>query len=262
MTALFPLILLILIVASAIIGGLDKWVFEPKRKAANPKKPGKSPLLADYSRSLFWVFVLVFVIRSFVAEPYRIPSGSMLPDLQIGDFILVEKFAYNLDFPVFHWRLWHVANPKRGDVVVFHYPAYTNVDFIKRIIGLPGDHISYVKKQLFINGKKIPLTFMQKDYLALFGHRVAIKQQENLLGVKHAIYQLPWRPDTDFYNVVVPKGEYFVMGDDRDDSEDSRYWGFVPEKNFVGKAVLVWFSWDSQTNGVRWSRIGHVIHGG
>ena len=109
----------------------------------------KPPLLAEYA-------------RSFAFEPYRIPSGSMLPDLQIGGFILVKKFTYNLDFPVFHWRLWHVANPKRGDVVVFHYPANPKVDFITRLIGLPGDHISYINKKLYINGKKVAQNLCEK----------------------------------------------------------------------------------------------------
>ncbi len=271
MTIDFSLWLFIAIVASGIIALVDKIWFEKKRLAKfegrldglNKKekyKLTKAPFLADYARSLFVVFLVVFLLRSFVVEPFRIPSGSMLPTLKIGDFILVNKFAYGVRLPLNNKVVIKTGEPKAGDVVVFHYPVYPDVDFIKRVVGVPGDKISYIDKVLYINGKE-----MKQKYLGEFTPRAnsltqpSKKYREDLQGVEHNIYSMPWRPDHNFKNLVVPKGEYFVMGDNRDNSEDSRYWGFVNKKYLVGKAFLVWFSWDSNDYSVRWNQIGRIL---
>ncbi len=274
MMSYFPLILLILLIASALISVVDKFIFEKKRlaqldPAIDLKKLShkqrykllKPPLIGDYARSLFVVFLVVFVIRSFLVEPFRIPSGSMLPDLKIGDFILVNKFAYDVRLPVWHKILFDTGKPKRGDVVVFRYPVNPRIDFIKRVVGLPGDRISYVNHVLTINGQVMSQKVIAHEMSLPDSTTQAVtKLQENLSGVMHNIYRMPWRSSQNFYHVTVPKGEYFVMGDNRDNSEDSRYWGFVPAKDLIGKAFLVWFSWDANNHSVRWSRIGKEIN--
>jgi signal peptidase I len=200
----------------------------------------------------------VFVLRSFVVEPFRIPSGSMNPTLYNGDFILVNKFGYGLRCPVGSCKLLPIGEPQRGDVVVFRYPAQSAADpnmgndFIKRVVGLPGDHIQYVDKVLTVNGQKVdnvPAGVFPEDGLA---QRFA----ENLVGVHHDILMNPGvrSPEVD---ETVPPGHYFMMGDNRDGSNDSRYWGFVPEENLKGRAILIWMSWN---NGPALSRFGRVIH--
>ena len=151
--------------------------------------------------------------------------------------------------------------PKRGDIIVFRWPPNPSVDFIKRVVGVPGDRISYIDKVLYINDKKIPQTFVQdaNDEDDSQTWRV-LKKQENLLGIKHDIYQNPSQPSSDFRDIVVPEGMYFAMGDNRDNSADSRFWGFVPQKNIVGKASLVWMSWDSQKHQIRFDRLGKKIY--
>jgi signal peptidase I len=273
MDTYFALGLLIATVAAITIAVVDKIWFEKPRVALAKKaadfesldKTGKqartkAPLIADYARSLWPIFLIVFLLRSFVVEPFRIPSGSMLPGLKIGDFILVNKYDYGLRWPVWHGTFFKVGSPKRGDVVVLRFPVDPKVDFIKRVIGLPGDHVSYVNKTLFINGKKMPQKFLKniiqpansiahpsKEYQETFGHKT------------HLIYDMPWLKARNFKNIVVPKGEYFVMGDNRDNSEDGRYWGFVKTKQLVGKAFMIWMSWDSTRYRVRWSQIGRMI---
>lgn len=259
----FELILFYATVITGIIALFDVLFLAPGRRKRDTQK---LPIIIDYARSFFPVLLIVFVLRSFLFEPFRIPSGSLEPTLLMGDFILVNKFGYGIRLPVVHKKIINTGEIKRGDIVVFRWPPNPSVDFIKRVIGLPGDHISYVNKELFVNGVKVPQTFVQ-DSMALDQNGSewqAKENQEDLLGVKHNIYINPQRHAYDIKDIVVPEGMYFMMGDNRDDSADSRYWGYVPDKNIVGKAVLVWMSWDkakmSYVNpGVRWNRLGTMI---
>ena len=222
----------------------------------------KLPMIIDYSRSFFPVLLIVFLLRSFLFEPFRIPSASLEPTLLTGDFILVNKYQYGMRLPVIHKKLYNIAEPKRGDIMVFRWPPNPSIDFIKRVIGLPGDHISYINKELTVNGQKIPQEFVQNSTARdeSGSEWQALEKQEDLLGVKHHIYVDSAKFSRDFHDVVVPEGMYFVMGDNRDDSADSRYWGFVPDKNIVGKAILVWLSWDGSKKNLRFNRMGKLIH--
>lgn len=219
-------------------------------------------MLIDYARSFFPVLLIVFLLRSFLFEPFRIPSGSLEPTLYAGDFILVNKFDYGIRLPVVHLKLFgNDVTPKRGDIMVFRWPPDTSYNFIKRVIGLPGDKISYVNKVLTVNGQKIP-----QEYIGIGlaqdesgSEWKAVENREDLLGVKHNIFLDASKDSRDFKEIIVPKNMYFVMGDNRDDSADSRYWGFVPDQNIVGKAVLVWLSWDGTNHKVRFNRMGKKI---
>jgi signal peptidase I len=255
----FALVMLILLVLTGAIWGLDRLLWAPRRGGAG----GKEPIAVEYARAFFPVILIVFLLRSFLVEPFRIPSGSMLPSLLIGDFILVNKFTYGIRLPVANVKVMDVAQPKRGDVMVFRFPGDPSVNYIKRVIGLPGDHIEYRNKKLFVNGKPEDQTDPRPVRLYGEGDGEVSRVTEDLDGVNHDIL-LTDGPDTPF-DVVVPKGHYFVMGDNRDHSNDSRYWGFVPDKNLVGRAFLIWFSWDEQRpvewfwQHVVWSRIGTTI---
>lgn len=254
----FEFLLTTVVIISGLITLSDVLIWSSRRKNKNIAQPCK---LIEYSRSFFPVLLLVLLVRSFLAEPFRIPSGSEKPDLLIGDFIITNKFAYGIRLPVLRHKIFAVNEPKRGDVVVFLWPGDTSVYYIKRVIGLPGDTVTYKNKILAINGQPVPQTFLSNDLD--HDHKNEPKwpvllQQENLLGVKHAIYLRPDHPANDF-SITVPVDNYFMMGDNRDNSFDSRYWGFVPEKNLVGKAVWIFFSWDSEHNKVRWHRIGSRI---
>ncbi len=221
----------------------------------------EEPVLVEYARSFFPVLLAVLVLRSFLAEPFRIPSGSMLPTLEIGDFILVNKFAYGVRLPVLHTKVLELGKPQRGDVVVFRYPENPKVDYIKRLIGLPGDVIEWNDKELRING--VTLSHVPTgDYIALDqnnGKHNTTRQAEDLLGVKHDILTVAATVAPQG-SVTVPEGKYFVMGDNRDMSNDSRFWGFVPEDNLVGKANFVWMHYGLGTDGLKPSRIGTAIH--
>ncbi len=272
----FPLILLILAIGSGLVVLMDQVFFKKAREekilAETPdlnnskifsKKERleklKGPFLIDYCRSLFPVFLIVFVLRSFIGEFYQIPSASMIPNYLIGDYLYVNKFAYGFRFPIWGVKLIPVGTPKRGDVVIFSYPPDTRVDLIKRVVGLPGDHVSYINKLLSINGVPVPTSLIANQIMADDSETQAVQvYQENLSGDVHGIINMPWAPTHNFTNVIVPKGEYFVMGDNRDDSEDSRYWGFVQDKYLLGKPEMVIFSMGDQ--GVRWSRIGHLLN--
>jgi signal peptidase I len=261
----FEIILVILTIASLIVIFTDS-ILKKKFLESNQgkKEEYKQGWICEYARSLFPVFLIVLIIRSFLFEPFKIPSGSMLPTLKIGDFIFVNKFSYGVRLPVFwNHKIIETGEPKRGDVAVFRYPVNPNVNFIKRVVGVPGDHISYINKRLYINGKELPKKFMGSVYEPDLKGQVNKKVEKystKINGISHDIYNFPWRPETSFKDVVVPKGEYFMMGDDRDDSEDSRYWGFVPEKNLVGRASMVWWSWDSNKSRPRWGRVGSLIN--
>jgi signal peptidase I len=253
------LAMLVLLVLTGTIWGLDRLLWAPRRGGDG----GKEPVAVEYARAFFPVILIVFVLRSFLVEPFRIPSGSMLPSLLIGDFILVNKFTYGIRLPVINFKVMDLGQPKRGDVMVFRFPGDPSVNYIKRVIGLPGDHIEYRDKKLFINGQPENQSDPHPAQLFGEGDGVVTRVHEDLDGVKHDIL-LTDRPDTAF-EVVVPPGRYFVMGDNRDHSNDSRYWGFVPDGNVVGRAFLIWFSWDEQRpvewfwQHIVWNRIGTTI---
>ncbi len=254
----FASILFVLTVVTGVLWCLDKWRFEPRRKAAAQlagagTEPGKANWLLDFGRQFFPVIAAVFLLRSFVVEPFRIPSGSMIPTLRVGDFILVNRYAYGLRCPIGDCKILAIDEPKRGDVVVFRYPVDPKMDFIKRVVGLPGDTIRYEGKQLSVNGE-----LAAQQPLGRFGERLDVELKEFLGPVEHNILTNADRPVQDF-EVSVPDGQYFMMGDNRDGSSDSRYWGFVPEANLKGRAFFVWMSWDSQALRPVWSRIGHSI---
>ena len=233
---------------------------DPLNEQINDNVEVKKPLLVDYAQSFFPVLFFVLIIRSFIAEPFRIPSGSMFPTLLVGDFILVNKFAYGIRLPVIEKKVIDLGAPERGDVVVFRYPVNPRLDYIKRVIGVPGDHISYVNKVLRINGHIVPVEKIgvyQPPDKTLPDSRV-IRYHENLLGVKHDILMNTNRFSGDF-DFVVPPNKYFMMGDNRDNSNDSRYWGFVPDENLRGKAFMIWMNWDSVNGGVMWNRLGKNI---
>lgn len=260
----FELILFYATLIAGVISLFDILFLAPKRKKKNISEE-KMPIIIDYARSFFPVLLIVFLLRSFLFEPFRIPSGSLKPTLLVGDFILVNKFNYGVRLPVIHQKIVSINDIKHGDVIVFRYPANPSLDFIKRVIGLPGDKISYVDKILYVNGKQIPQEFQQNttDHDPDQASWNVVQKQEDFLGIKHAIYQTPDRPSDDLKDIVVPPGMYFAMGDNRDDSADSRYWGFVPDKNVIGKASMIWMSWNSEgdlLHKIRWNRIGSPIH--
>lgn len=258
----FELILFYATLATGIICLIDFLFFASQRKLKYSGVELKLPFVIDYARSFFPVLLIVFLLRSFLFEPFRIPSGSLEPTLLMGDFILVNKFDYGVRLPVMHHTLLKGNEPQRGDIIVFRWPPNPSIDFIKRVIGVPGDKISYINKELYINGNKIPQSLLSHvDVNDDSGEIIQVlENQEDLLGVKHKIYIDPARKGLDYKDIVVPDGQYFVMGDNRDDSADSRFWGFVSNKDIVGKAVLVWMSWDSVDTGVRWKRLGQPIH--
>lgn len=224
----------------------------------------RQPVWIEYSGSFFPVIVAVFVVRSFLYEPFKIPSSSMVPTLQIGDLILVNKFKYGIRLPIINKKVMDISDPQRGDVMVFKYPKDMSLDYIKRVVGVPGDKIEYKNKRLLINGK--PLSYQElPDYLEQDKSselRYYKHLTEDLTGVKHNILnderQSGYVRDHEnfpqhelcSYNAegfacTVPSGHYFMMGDNRDNSLDSRFWGFVPDANIVGKAFFVWMNLDN-----------------
>jgi len=266
MTMDFSLVLFLLVCATGTIWALDRWVWSAARARGAKAAAGggetvpdaaKEPLLVEYARAFFPVILIVFALRSFVVEPFRIPSGSMLPSLVIGDFILVNKFSYGLRLPVVNSKILGIGEPQRGDVAVFRYPRDESVNYIKRVIGLPGDRVVYQGKKIYINGKMMP-----QGSATAYAVRQDGKVQyetarviENLDGVEHAALLSPGA-DQSGNEYTVPPGHYFVMGDNRDHSNDSRFWGFVPEENLVGRAFFIWFSWDHTRDGLWfWQRI-------
>lgn len=258
----FALLITSLVFLSGVLSLLDIVIFAPKRQRlalASGVTP-KMPLIFEYARSFFPILLAVLLLRSFLVEPYRIPSGSLEPTLHVGDFIIVNKFHYGLRWPVLNHKFLNLNEPKTGDIVVFRWPPNTSIDYIKRFIGVPGDHIHYENKVLTVNDKIAPQTFV--EYTTDTdgkGHVWQVEKRiENLNGIKHAIYLRSDIPDSSF-DIVVPKGYYFAMGDNRDSSYDSRAWGFVPEANIVGQAIRIWFSWDSIVSRIRWDRIGSKV---
>jgi signal peptidase I len=266
----------LLVVATALTGLIwliDALFFAGSRQQAATSKTLPDPILIEYSKSFFPVLLAVMVLRSFLYEPFRIPSGSMMPTLLVGDFILVNKYDYGVRLPVIHNRVTDGVKPKRGDVAVFRYPEDESLDYIKRVIGLPGDHIKYYNRRLTVNGREVSIAFDHK-YKGL-GTSENMMNNGGCDKVNAACdvfvenfdqsgYTVMTNPDVRYTfdgEIFVPEGQYFVMGDNRDHSNDSRFWGFVPEKNLVGKAVMIWMHWDWREGGTGLdiSRIGTRI---
>ncbi|PAW12022.1 signal peptidase I [Vibrio sp. V1B] len=294
----FSLILVIVTLVTGVVWLLEKLVFAKKRQAkveeiqaqtANGldavtlQKVERQPWWIENSVSIFPVIAFVLVLRSFIYEPFQIPSGSMMPTLLVGDFILVEKYAYGLKDPVWRHQLVETGKPERGDIVVFKYPPQPNIDYIKRVVGLPGDTIRYSSdKQVCIQSqgdsvcKPVKLSNVEESPFIQNGIPL-IQMNEKLGEVEHQILVNPlardrvqnYQPRPGVNEWVVPQGQYFVMGDNRDNSADSRYWGFVPEANLVGKAVAIWISFEFDRGadsvlpswiptGVRFNRVGGI----
>jgi signal peptidase I len=286
----FALILFVAMVVTGVIWFLDIFYFSKQRRAAayaalaeydartakmtadgirydNPLNAREAiearhlrqPTWIEYSGSFFPVIALVFFLRSFLYEPFKIPSSSMVPTLVIGDLILVNKFTYGVRLPVLNQKIIEVGAPQRGDVMVFKYPKDMTQDYIKRVIGVPGDKITYENKRLTVNGAPVEYTQMD-DYLEDEGLEYRQQFLEKLPNAQHRILNSKNRRTIDLgavdnfpnreacvysyekFTCIVPEGNYFMMGDNRDNSLDSRYWGFVPDKNIVGKAFFVWMN--------------------
>jgi len=270
----FPTLLVAATLFTGLAWLLDKLYWEPRRRQRADKLlhqglPADSgevarilrePTWIEYCKSFFPVILAVLLLRSFLVEPFRIPSGSMMPTLLVGDFILVNKYTYGIRLPVLNTKILEVGKPGRGDVVVFRYPRDPSVDYIKRVVGVPGDRINYYNKVLTINGKPVPqvpagIYVGEGSGVSMSG---ASERTEQLGDVQHKILVMPHTPGLEG-EYIVPEGEYFVMGDNRDNSNDSRYWGTVPETNLVGQAFRVWMNWDTANGGIDTSRIGMKI---
>jgi len=299
----FEVLLVGFVLLSGFVWLLDI-VFWKKHRKINKE----DPIAVEYAKSFFPVLLVVMILRSFFMEPFRIPSGSMMPTLLVGDFILVNKFAYGFRLPAIHTKLTEGTKPARGDVAVFRYPLDPTLDYIKRVIGLPGDHVEYFNKQLVVNGEIIPT-----QYKGIYPGQTPIAECSDVLNdscIKEVLNDCPYEgevKDEEAYNrhlsqcfnnfsmagnyvyqtqsksfnhlilddprrgvmvdsngkssdgkFDVPEGHYLMMGDNRDNSNDGRFWGFVPEENLVGKAFMVWMHWDwsDNGNGLDVSRIG------
>jgi signal peptidase I len=222
------------------------------------------PVVVEYSKSFFPVLCFVFVMRSFLFEPFQIPSGSMIPTLKIGDFILVNKFTYGIRLPILNSVVIPMNTPQRGDVMVFYPPHQPKVSFIKRVIGLPGDEIRYTNNRLFINGKEITQTELETQYPEVGSECMGLRSQyivtdELLTDKSHKMQkcEIPGGLSRDGH-WTVPQGHYFMMGDNRDNSADSRAWGYVPEQNIVGKAMFVWMHWNDFWSIPSFSTVGSI----
>ncbi len=269
----FEFLLLILTAVTGAVWLADVLLFARLRKASAGARAPKEPVVIEYSRAFFPVLAVVLVLRAFAYEPFRIPSGSMMPTLLVGDFILVDKHSYGLRMPVWQNRITRGEPPARGDVVVFRFPRDESQDYIKRVVGLPGDRISYYNRRLKINGQALKLDKDRVyqglgDLNNLVGasgcDRVGADCQvwwEDIGSSRHSVMinsRVSIGIDGEY---IVPTRHYFVMGDNRDHSNDSRIWGFVPEENLVGKAFWIWMHWDWRTGGTGLdvSRIGRKI---
>ena len=262
----FPLLLVIAVAVCGLLALVDLLFLAPRRRAAIATYEGsvsqpetsvveqlnKEPLLVEYGKSFFPVLFIVLVLRSFLVEPFQIPSGSMMPTLEVGDYILVNKFSYGIRLPVIDKKVIPIGDPQRGDVMVFRYPSDPSVNYIKRVIGLPGDKIRYTSdKQLYVNDQLVSKQLVgaepgSLDTVQLY--REHLGTVEHMIREEMSRYRAP--PDSQW---TVPAAHYFMMGDNRDNSNDSRYWddpnipkdmlGMVPDQNIVGKAFAVWMSW-------------------
>ncbi len=269
----FEFLLVIMTAISGLLWLADILLFSRFRRKQALSQVKNEPLIIEYSRAFFPVLLAVLVLRGFIVEPFRIPSGSMMPTLLVGDFILVNKFSYGLRLPVTHHKITSGDKPKHGDVVVFRYPKDESQDYIKRVIGLPGDQVSYYNRKLSINGVALDI---ELDHVYQGLGELNLMQQASgcdrarancevfVESNDGADYTVMTNPGTTYgfnVEVVVPDGHYFVMGDNRDHSNDSRFWGYVPEENLVGKAFMVWMHWDWRDNGsgLDVSRVGQKI---
>lgn len=249
----FALILFVLLVISGVLWAADLLVARKRRAAGAP-----NPWWVEYGASFFPVILIVFVLRSFIVEPFKIPSGSMIPTLLVGDFILVNKWTYGIRLPVINKKIIDVNDPERGDVMVFRYPRDPSLDYIKRVVGLPGDKVEYLDKRLRINGEVVEVSELdpylhpeRMYYSPMFEEALGDKPHQLLIErdvpafISH-VMDFPHRENctytTSGVSCSVPEGHYFVMGDNRDASSDSRVWGFVPEENIVGRAFFIWFN--------------------
>jgi signal peptidase I len=249
----FALFLFLLLAVTGLVWLFDKYYLRRRRPAE-----AKQPWWVEYSISFFPVILIVFFLRSFLVEPFKIPSGSMIPTLLIGDFILVNKYAYGIRLPVINVKVVDVGNPAHGDVMVFRYPADPGLDYIKRVVGLPGDRIEYRDKVLTVNGRVAPRRqvgdYQSRERLQYFPHFIESfdgREHEIILEKETPGYvgrsmEFRYSGNCDYNNgglaCTVPPGHYFVMGDNRDNSSDSRVWGFVPDENIVGKAFFIWLN--------------------
>jgi len=274
----FPLILVLLVFGSGIVWLVDSLFFrrtrlstieklqadwpnwreegsvDQQRFLTSAQQSATEPVLVEYARSLFPVLAVVLVLRSFVVEPFQIPSGSMIPTLEIGDFILVNKYTYGIRLPVIRNKVINVNDPKRGDVMVF-FPPHTKQYFIKRVIGIPGDLVEYKDKVLTINGEVQPQKLLAELPPASPRERLL---EETINGVEHQIRQETRNYRMDDMSIKVRPGHYFLMGDNRDNSSDSRVWGQVPEENIVGRAFAIWMHWEEFLSVPSFSRVGRV----
>jgi len=255
----FSFVLVLATLVTGLVWAADSWYFKPRRLArAQAGVLPREPVLVEYSRSFFPIILIVLVIRSFLFEPFRIPSDSMMPTLLDGDFIFVNKFTYGLRLPVLNTEVVDIGEPQRGDVVVFRLPSDPATNYIKRLVGLPGDHVVVRDKRVWINDK---LQAVELDGVYEgFGHTGAQIATERLGAVPHRVLYIPSRPSYDFDDVV-PEGHFFFMGDNRDNSRDSRFpeVGYVAEDLVVGKAVVIWLNWNLPHAPI-WGRIGGPIH--
>jgi len=270
----FAAILVLATLTCGVIWAIDAVALAPRRRAARGEDTSidesvdgngdkSEPIVVEYARSFFPILLAVLLLRSFLVEPFRIPSGSMIPTLKIGDFILVNKFAYGLRWPVLDSKFVSIGAPERGDVVVFRFPDDPSVDYIKRVVGLPGDTISYRGKRLIVNGEPVPVEVERTISANSTSQFDSDLKRERVEGRDYLI-RVSRIPETHPYDCLykhrgaykVPEGQYFVMGDNRDNSNDSRFWCAVPEGNLVGKAFFIWMNWNG---GVEWGRIGTSI---
>lgn len=227
----FALILFILVLISGVFWVLDKFVFK-----------GKIHDSVEYIGSFFPILLIVFFLRSFLFEPFQIPSGSMVPTLEIGDFIVVNKFSYGVRLPIVGTKIIPTGDPERGDVIVF-VPPHDHRYFIKRLVGMPGDHIKIVENQVFVNGEALPQEFVEQSDITNRGRFNIAEETDGELTHQIQVH-IPAGQYGRNFETIVPEGHYFMMGDNRDNSLDSRDWGAVPESNIVGKAVAVWMHWE------------------
>jgi signal peptidase I len=252
-----PLILTSLLLVTGALWAADR--FYARRRRA-PDAP--APWWVEYGAAFFPVVLIVFGLRSFVIEPFQIPSGSMIPTLLKGDFILVNKFTYGIRLPVIDKKIIDINSPKRGEIMVFRYPRDPSQDYIKRIVGLPGDRVEYNEKRLTINGEPVPTTksgtYLHTDllyYSPKFTEKLGETEHDILLEREAPAYvqeerieKYPFRENCTYtsrgFSCTVPPGHYFAMGDNRDNSSDSRIWGFVPDENIVGRAFFIWFNFN------------------
>ena len=268
----FAALLVILTIFTGVVWAVDALIFAPRRRTLagangmvldDDQETGRSsePLVVEYSRSFFPVILIVLIIRSFLGEPFRIPSSSMVPTLLNGDLILVSKFSYGLRLPVTNQKILDLGGPERGDVVVFRYPRNESQDYIKRVVGLPGDTISFRNARIYVDDKPLPVEIIG-PYIPPDNdpeERTKVIYKEKLGEVEHRMAydhrKSSYQRLGEGMTWTVPEGQYFVMGDNRDNSADSREWGFVPEENLVGKAILIWMRLSTSN----WDRIGTLI---